>query len=508
MLDSDRPRSNIFRGMAVSIFLMAALLASEAQSFPVGGRDMAAGMTPTACVFRANRFQFNSYRRGLVFDLESGIGIRPSVEFGSQVFPLTQRTVSDVREFFHDYAPCADFNRVFDQCLRCDMQEVPRYGCLVAAHAPEKAVSGTSANGLDSSASAPDASAAVIQHPAVEEKGFGISRVGGNQHPFDAHIDAHKAPCGFKFWNLNLMSQTQKPLFAYSFDLGVLARAFRKRSGIRYGQKFAPKRKAFLGAIEVSLPHYRQYGASELCPPPTLVRLAGFVSRTNNLAERAGQLRRQAHIPEIGIVRPRQSVRIQFLGFESDSRKPVGSFPPNSKQSVSLCAARNFDLNCAHCFHCIRYHSLSKTMSTESSRKNHNVSRLLVHQVFVVKYRHAIISDAVWTSLRCGLDLSAKRLNLTLVELNHDKDHVHLVVEYPPKVNISELVNARKGNSSFGARRDCKDELRKKLRGSAFWSPSFFAASCGGAPIETLKLYVQSQQTKAALKGGVSTQRF
>ena len=55
-----------------------------------------------------------------------------------------------------------------------------------------------------------------------------------------------------------------------------------------------------------------------------------------------------------------------------------------------------------------------------------HVSRLLVHLVFVVKYRHAVISDSVWTSLRYGFDLSAKRLNLTLVELNHDKDHVHL----------------------------------------------------------------------------------
>ena len=147
-------------------------------------------------------------------------------------------------------------------------------------------------------------------------------------------------------------------------------------------------------------------------------------------------------------------------------------------------------------------------MSTELRRNNHSVSRLLVHLVFVVKYRHAVISDSVWTSLRYGFDLSAKRLKLTLVELNHDKDHVRLVVEYPPKVSISEMANALKGNSSFVARRDCKEELRKKLWGTAFWSPSFFAASCGGAPIETLKLYVQSQQTKAALKGGVSTHLF
>ena len=146
-------------------------------------------------------------------------------------------------------------------------------------------------------------------------------------------------------------------------------------------------------------------------------------------------------------------------------------------------------------------------MSTALRRNNHSVSRLLVHLVFVVKYRRAAISETVWKSLRYGFELAAKRLDLVLVELNHDKDHVHLVVEYPPKVSISDAANALKGNSSFVARRDCKEELHPKLWGSAFWTPSFFAASCGGAPIETLKLYVQNQQNgTVALKGEVSTQ--
>jgi putative transposase len=147
-------------------------------------------------------------------------------------------------------------------------------------------------------------------------------------------------------------------------------------------------------------------------------------------------------------------------------------------------------------------------MSTELRRNNYSVTRLDVHLVFVVKRRRDVISETVWTSLRYGFDLAAKRLDLILVELNHDKDHVHAVVEYPPHVSISEIANALKGTSSFVARRDCKKEVREKLWGDAFWTPSFFAASTGGAPIDTLKLYVQSQQTKAALKGGVSTRKF
>ena len=147
-------------------------------------------------------------------------------------------------------------------------------------------------------------------------------------------------------------------------------------------------------------------------------------------------------------------------------------------------------------------------MSNELRRNNHSVSRLMVHLVFVVKYRRAVISDVVWASLRYGFGLAAARLDLVLVEVNHDKDHAHLVVEYPPKISVSEAANALKGNSSFVVRRDCAKELRGQLWGPAFWTPSYFAASCGGAPLELLKLYVQSQQTKAAINGGVSTHKI
>ena len=147
-------------------------------------------------------------------------------------------------------------------------------------------------------------------------------------------------------------------------------------------------------------------------------------------------------------------------------------------------------------------------MSNELRRNNHSVSRLMVHLVFVVKYRRAVISDVVWASLRYGFGLAAARLDLVLVEVNHDKDHAHLVVEYPPKISVSEAANALKGNSSFVVRRDCAKELRGQLWVPAFWTPSYFAASCGGAPLELLKLYVQSQQTKAAINGGVSTHKI
>ena len=141
---------------------------------------------------------------------------------------------------------------------------------------------------------------------------------------------------------------------------------------------------------------------------------------------------------------------------------------------------------------------LVKTLrkSTANLRhEKHSVSRLLVHLVFVVKYRRPVIDNVVWAVLQSGFQLAAARLQLEIVELNHDRDHAHLVVEYPPKQSISSVVNALKGNSSFLVRRECGKQLAKDLWGDAFWTPSYFAASCGGAPLEILKTYVQSQGT-------------
>jgi len=82
----------------------------------------------------------------------------------------------------------------------------------------------------------------------------------------------------------------------------------------------------------------------------------------------------------------------------------------------------------------------------------------------------------------------------TLDEMDGEADHVHLLVRYPPKVAISTLVNSLKGVSSRLLRKERPDIARKYWRG-ALWSPSYFAASCGGAPISIVRQYIEQQQT-------------
>jgi putative transposase len=78
--------------------------------------------------------------------------------------------------------------------------------------------------------------------------------------------------------------------------------------------------------------------------------------------------------------------------------------------------------------------------------------------------------------------------------MDGEKDHVHLLVEYPPAVSVSSLVNSLKGASSRVLRRERPDIAGSYWKG-ALWSPSYFAASCRGAPISIVRQYIEQQNT-------------
>jgi putative transposase len=82
-----------------------------------------------------------------------------------------------------------------------------------------------------------------------------------------------------------------------------------------------------------------------------------------------------------------------------------------------------------------------------------------------------------------------------LIEFEGERDHVHLLVNYPPKVSISRLVNSLKGVSSRILRRDFANEIVPFLWKGVLWSPSYFAGSCGGAPLHIIKQYILQQNS-------------
>lgn len=132
--------------------------------------------------------------------------------------------------------------------------------------------------------------------------------------------------------------------------------------------------------------------------------------------------------------------------------------------------------------------------SQEIRTGRHCVFNMHVHLVFVAKYRRDVFTKAMFETMREVFERVCLDFEAILVEFDGEDDHVHLLVNYPPKVAISSLVNSLKGASSRILRIK-HPEIKRKLWGNALWSPSYFAASCGGAPIGIIKQYIESQQT-------------
>ena len=126
----------------------------------------------------------------------------------------------------------------------------------------------------------------------------------------------------------------------------------------------------------------------------------------------------------------------------------------------------------------------------------HVIFSLHVLLVFVTKYRRNVLSELAMRDLREISAKVCKDFGSELVGCNGEDDHVHLLVTYPPKVPISALVNSLKGVSSR-LLRECCPEITGRYREGVLWSPSYFAGSCGGAPLSIIKQYVEHQREAA-----------
>ncbi|HFC6040759.1 TPA: IS200/IS605 family transposase [Neisseria meningitidis] len=132
---------------------------------------------------------------------------------------------------------------------------------------------------------------------------------------------------------------------------------------------------------------------------------------------------------------------------------------------------------------------------TDLRRGRHVVFNLHVHLVFVAKYRRKVFTKEILDDMRQIFESVCTDFEAQLVEFDGENDHVLLLVNYPPKVSISKLVNSLKGVSSRMIRQKNYPGIREKLWGGALWSPSYFAGSCDGASISIIRQYIEQQNT-------------
>ena len=123
---------------------------------------------------------------------------------------------------------------------------------------------------------------------------------------------------------------------------------------------------------------------------------------------------------------------------------------------------------------------------------NHSVFLLYYHLILVVKYRRNVFDDDMSDYARDIFAKIAPDYNITLLEWDHDGDHVHVMFKAQPNSELSKFINAYKSASSRLIKKEFP-AVKKKLWKQHFWSQSFCLLTAGGAPIEVIKEYIESQ---------------
>lgn len=119
------------------------------------------------------------------------------------------------------------------------------------------------------------------------------------------------------------------------------------------------------------------------------------------------------------------------------------------------------------------------------------------HIIWCPKYRRKVLVGAVETRLKELVYEISSELKVEIIEVETDKDHIHILVEVDPQFGVSNYVKKLKGRTS----RILRDEfphLRQRL--PTLWTNSYFVSTVGGAPLSVVKQYIENQQLSESKK--------
>lgn len=125
-------------------------------------------------------------------------------------------------------------------------------------------------------------------------------------------------------------------------------------------------------------------------------------------------------------------------------------------------------------------------------KNNHSVFLLYYHLILCVKYRKKVITEDISVFLKNIFYKIENNYKVKLEEFNHDKDHIHILFRAEPTTDISQLIGVYKSISSRLVKKQYP-QVKMQLYKEMFWSPSFCLMSTGGARVDTIKKYIESQ---------------
>jgi putative transposase len=132
-------------------------------------------------------------------------------------------------------------------------------------------------------------------------------------------------------------------------------------------------------------------------------------------------------------------------------------------------------------------------MKQDYIHKARGVSDLKCHLVLTAKYRRRIFDEGMLIRLESIIAGLMVQWDGRLIEFNGETDHVHLLIQYTPQVELSKLINNLKTVSSRYLRKEFAEQINKVYYKEVLWNNGYFVASYGGATVEELKKYIETQ---------------
>lgn len=135
-------------------------------------------------------------------------------------------------------------------------------------------------------------------------------------------------------------------------------------------------------------------------------------------------------------------------------------------------------------------------MENTNQSKSHAVFNIKLHIVFVTKYRRKTLSDDLLLYLKGAFGDCLDAWGCKLVQFGGGSDHVHLLIDIHPALNISVLINNLKTASARRARARFAEHIAQFYSKPLFWHRAYFVGSVGSATLETVRAYVDAQGTE------------
>lgn len=131
------------------------------------------------------------------------------------------------------------------------------------------------------------------------------------------------------------------------------------------------------------------------------------------------------------------------------------------------------------------------------NKESHSVFSLKYHIVLVTKYRKKTIMCDLEKYLKQLILEISKKHNVNIIIMESDIDHIHMMVETKPTINLSNFIKTLKSYTNYHMFREYESLLRNYyFHKNTFWSAGYFICSIGNASEDTIRNYIKNQKYK------------